>query len=88
MKYPAPDAPAFEDSLAMAREFIQKWKGHTLIVPSVAPHAPYSVDKEQLALVAELAEKLDVPVLIHLSETKDEIEQIRKQVFGSNGKVK
>src|SRR5512134_2771898 len=32
MKFPAPDAAAFEDSLAMAREFIQGWKGHPLIV--------------------------------------------------------
>ena len=28
MKFPAPDADSYEDSLQMAREFIQKWKGH------------------------------------------------------------
>ena len=37
MKYPAPDAAAFEDSIAYAREFIKKWKGHPLIVPAIAP---------------------------------------------------
>src|SRR5215203_5373878 len=28
MKFPAPDAASYEDSLQMARDFIQKWKGH------------------------------------------------------------
>ncbi len=40
MKYPAPDAESYEDSFARARDFIQRWKGHPLIVPAVAPHAP------------------------------------------------
>src|ERR1041384_3508379 len=32
MKFPAPDATSFEDSLQMARDFIQRWKDHPLIV--------------------------------------------------------
>ena len=42
MKFPAPDAASYEDSLQMAREFIQRWKDHPLIVPAVSPHAPYT----------------------------------------------
>src|SRR3989475_7631286 len=42
LKFPAPDATSFEDSLASARDFITRWKGHRLIVPGVAPHAPYT----------------------------------------------
>ena len=42
MKFPAPDARFYEESLAAAREFIKSWKDHPLIVPSVAPHAPYT----------------------------------------------
>jgi len=37
LKFPAPDAGFFEESLAAAREYIQHWKGHPLVVPSVAP---------------------------------------------------
>src|SRR6188508_1716929 len=37
LKFPTPDAASYEDALEMARVFIQKWKGHPLIVPSVAP---------------------------------------------------
>ena len=79
MKYPAPDADAFEDSLAMAREFIKKWKGHPLIVPAVAPHAPYSCTPEILRASAQLAMEFDVPLHIHISETFFEVETMRKE---------
>ncbi|MGH9315066.1 MAG: amidohydrolase family protein, partial [Vicinamibacterales bacterium] len=46
LKFPAPDAASFEDSLASAREFIVRWKGDALIVPAVAPHAPYTCTVE------------------------------------------
>src|SRR5574342_469054 len=48
MKFPAPDAASYEDSLQMARDFIQRWKDHPLIVPAVAPHAPYTCTDEIL----------------------------------------
>ncbi|MEW6404573.1 MAG: amidohydrolase, partial [Chloroflexota bacterium] len=79
MKYPAPDAPAFEDSLAMAREFIEKWKGHALIVPSVAPHAPYSCTPEILRATADLAKEFDVPLHIHIAETSFEVDTMRNE---------
>ncbi len=40
MKFPTPDAESYEDSLIAARGFIERWKNHPLITPSVAPHAP------------------------------------------------
>jgi len=79
MKYPAPDASSFEVSLAMAREFIKKWKGHPLIVPAVAPHAPYSTTPEILRTCADLAKEFDVPLHIHISETAFEVETMRKE---------
>ena len=81
IQYPAPDAKEPYGGLEYAKKFIEAFRGHELITPALAPHAPYSVGEEQLALVAEWAEKLDVPILIHLSETKAEIEQIRRD-FG------
>jgi len=78
LKFPAPDAASFEDSLSRAREFITEWKGHRLITPSVAPHAPYTCTEEILRLCAELAHELDVPLHTHLAETSNEVEQSRK----------
>jgi 5-methylthioadenosine/S-adenosylhomocysteine deaminase len=79
MKYPAPDARFFEESLAAAREYIERWKGHPLIVPSVAPHAPYTVTEEILKATAQLAAEFDVPLHTHLAETAIEVENVRNE---------
>lgn len=79
MKFPAPDAASYEDSLQMAREFIQKWKDHPLITPAVAPHAPYTCTADILQATAELAREFDVPLHTHLSETAFEVENMRNE---------
>ena len=79
MKYPAPDAASYDDSLAYAREFIKKWKGHPLIVPAIAPHAPYSTNPEIIRACVDLATEFDVPLHIHISETAFEVENMRKE---------
>ncbi len=78
LKFPSPDAASFEDSLAYAREFIAEWKSHRLIVPAVAPHAPYTCTTEILRSCAELAAEFDVPLHIHLAETTLEVETSRR----------
>lgn len=79
LKFPTPDAASFEDSLAAARDFISRWKGHPLIVPSVAPHAPYTCTPEILRACASLAVEFDVPLHTHLSETREEVDEWREQ---------
>lgn len=79
MKFPAPDAASYEDSLQMAREFIQRWKGHPLIVPAVSPHAPYTCTAEILQATAQLAKEFDVPLHTHLAETAFEVENMRNE---------
>ena len=78
LKFSSPDAESFEDSLALARDFISRWKGHPLVVPAPAPHAPYTCTPEILRATAELAAEFDVPLHTHLSETVFEVEQWRK----------
>jgi 5-methylthioadenosine/S-adenosylhomocysteine deaminase len=79
LKFSSPDADSYEDSLAAARDFIQRWKGHALIEPSVAPHAPYTCTPEILRATAQLAAEFDVPLHIHLAETSLEVENMRKE---------
>ncbi|MEK7326837.1 MAG: amidohydrolase, partial [Chloroflexota bacterium] len=79
LKFPTPDAKSFEDSLAYARDFIERWKGHPLIVPSVAPHAPYTCTPEILRATAALAAEFDVPLHTHLAETALEVSNNRKE---------
>src|SRR6186997_1143935 len=79
LRYPAPDARSYEEGLARARDFIQRWKDHPLIVPAPAPHAPYTCTPEILRSCAELAAEFDVPLHIHLSETLLEVEESRRR---------
>jgi 5-methylthioadenosine/S-adenosylhomocysteine deaminase len=74
LKFPAPDADSTDDSLAYCRGFIEKWRNHPLITPAVAPHAPYSNTDDTLKRCVALAKEFDVPLLIHLAETKLEVE--------------
>jgi len=81
LKFPSPDATYYEESLADAEEFIKTWKDHPLIVPSVAPHAPYTCTDEIYRASTALAKKYDVPLHTHVSETSGEVEAIREE-FG------
>lgn len=77
LKFPSPDALSYDESLDRSRDFIQRWKGHDLIVPSVAPHAPYTATPELLQGAASLALEFDVPLQIHVAETAHEVEEMR-----------
>jgi 5-methylthioadenosine/S-adenosylhomocysteine deaminase len=78
LKYPTPDAASYEDSLAYASIFIERWKDHPLVVPSIAPHAAYTCPPEVLQACAQLAVRFDVPLHIHISETREEVEEWRE----------
>jgi 5-methylthioadenosine/S-adenosylhomocysteine deaminase len=77
VNFPAPDAGEAYGGLAYARDFIAEWRGHALITPSVAPHAPYTVDDDRLIESADLADAEAVPMMMHLAEMPFEIEAIR-----------
>jgi 5-methylthioadenosine/S-adenosylhomocysteine deaminase len=79
MNYPTPDAASADESLDFTEKFIQKWKGHPLIVPVIAPHAPYTCSGALLHQCAEIAVKYDVPLHIHISETFQEVEDSRRE---------
>jgi 5-methylthioadenosine/S-adenosylhomocysteine deaminase len=81
LKFPTPDAESYEIAIANTRKYIEEWKGHPLIVPAVAPHAPYTCTDEILEACSELALEFDVPLLIHLAETRLEQEDSRNE-FG------
>ncbi len=81
LKFPTPDATSYEESLAAAEEFIKAWKDHPLIVPSVAPHAPYTCTDEIFFACTQLAQKYDAPLHTHIAETSNEVENIREE-FG------
>ncbi|HUF02564.1 MAG TPA: amidohydrolase [Aridibacter sp.] len=76
--FPAPDNKTWADAMAYADKFAKKWKGHELIVPAIAPHAPYTVSEEHLKATRELADSHGVPLVIHLAEAQSEVDYVRE----------
>ncbi|MFN8460657.1 MAG: amidohydrolase family protein [Anaerolineales bacterium] len=79
LKFPTPDAASYEDAMEKARDYIKKWKGHPLIVPSIAPHAPYTTTADILRETADLAKEFDIPLHTHLAETSFEVDNMRNE---------
>ena len=74
LRFPSPDALSYDESLQRTRGFVQRWDGHPLIVAAVGPHAPYTTTADLLQDSAKLAIEFDVPLHIHVAETKQEVE--------------
>lgn len=70
--FPVVDAPVAFGGLAYAEAFIKEYKNDPLIIPAVAPHAPYTVSPEMLRKARALSEKYDVPMVMHMAEFGDE----------------
>ncbi len=61
----------FQSSISLV-ESIRSMKNDR-IVPALGPHAIYTVSPESLQMISEYAEKEDLLVHFHLSETEDEV---------------
>jgi 5-methylthioadenosine/S-adenosylhomocysteine deaminase len=73
IEFPVPDAKTPADALKRAEAFIKEFLHDDLVVPSVAPHAVYTLDAAMLTGASNLARKYNVPLQIHLAETSQEL---------------
>ena len=73
IKFPVADAKTPADSLARTERFAAEFAHDDLITPAVAPHAMYTLDPDTLKASRALADRLHLPVIIHLAETEDEV---------------
>ena len=74
--FPTPSCPTPEVTLERQRELLEKYAHHPLVVPAVAPHSPYTVSATNLVKEAELAEEFGAPLMIHVAETRWEVEKL------------
>src|SRR5687768_13980698 len=73
IQFPVPDAKTPAESLARTERFAKEFAGDELITAAVAPHAMFTLDADTLKASRALADRLKIPVIIHLAETKDEV---------------
>lgn len=71
----SPYAGDAQDYLAKGLAMRDAHRDESLLSFCLAPHAPYTVSDATLERVATYAAELDVPVEIHLHETRDEISE-------------
>ena len=79
IRFPVPDAKTPAEGLARTERFIREFARDDLIVPAVAPHAMYTLDAATLKAARALADREQVPLIIHLAETKDEVAISQKE---------
>lgn len=76
LDFPTASAKTTDEYFANAERFVNNWKGDELITPCIAPHAAYTCGPDTLKRAKAMAEKFDVPLHIHLSETEWEVGEI------------
>ncbi len=64
-----------DDYLHKSLQLHEQYRNHPLITTALAPHAPYTVSDEPLKKIQSYAEKLEIPIHMHLHETADELQQ-------------
>ncbi|MEB3199476.1 MAG: amidohydrolase [Synechococcaceae cyanobacterium] len=73
--FPAPDAADHAAAMACNARFLERWQGHPLITPAIAPHAPYTVCDAHLLEAHAFACAHGCPLVIHLAETGHEVQE-------------
>ncbi len=79
MRLPTPDAASYDEGLERARHFIEQWHKHERIIPTIAPHAPYTCTDTIYREAAALCRRYGLPLNTHLSETAREVQECRDQ---------
>src|SRR5688572_546084 len=72
--FPVADNKTNAEGMAYVEKFVARWKGHELVIPAIAPHAPYTVSEEHLKAVRAFSDRTGAPIVTHISETKRELD--------------
>jgi len=73
--FPSAYAADADDYLAKGLALRDRFREHPLASFCLAPHAPYTVSDASFRKIAAIAAEIDVPVHVHLHETRGEVER-------------
>ncbi|MDD0975556.1 TRZ/ATZ family hydrolase [Pseudomonas fontis] len=79
LDFPIPGARNFDEALHQGVELFGDLRHHPRISVALGPHAPYTVNDENLEKLRVIAEELDAPIHMHLHETAFEVQQALEQ---------
>jgi 5-methylthioadenosine/S-adenosylhomocysteine deaminase len=72
--FPVADNKTNAEAMAYVEKFVSHWKGNALIIPAIAPHAPYTVSEDHLKAIRAFSDRTGAPIVTHISETKREVD--------------
>src|SRR4029077_16596048 len=72
--FPVAENKTNAEAMAYVEKFVSHWQGNDLIIPAIAPHAPYTVSEEHLKAVRAFSDRTGAPIVTHISETKREVD--------------
>lgn len=74
-----PDHKNVDEGFALTEQLVAEFSGHDRVIPSIAPHAPYSTGMAVMERIARWSQDHpDVPVQMHLAESDAEMEWAEK----------
>jgi 5-methylthioadenosine/S-adenosylhomocysteine deaminase len=77
--FPSPNYGPIEKGFEYSLKMIEDYKEDPLISVAIEPHSPLTCSPDLLIKSGELCEKHKVPLIIHLSETRHEVEEIKRR---------
>ena len=77
--FPTPSFKNPEEGLKIVQSFIENYLNDEYIHPTLCLHAPYSCSKDLILKGYEIAKKYNIPIHMHVAETKSEIEIIKNK---------
>ncbi len=79
IEFPTPYAADAEGYLARGLATRDEFAADPLLRLMLAPHAPYTVSDKTFKRIAVIASEMDVPVMLHVQETQEEVKQSEKE---------
>lgn len=79
--FPSPNYGSAGNGLKYTYDLINKWKDDPLVNIAVEPHSLFTCNEELLLKSNEMALKTGSPLILHLAETREELEEIKSR-FG------
>jgi 5-methylthioadenosine/S-adenosylhomocysteine deaminase len=77
--FPSPNYGTIERGFAYTESLIRKWKGHPLVSVAVEPHSLFTCGPDLLKEANKIARTHDVPLIIHVAETSNEVSEVKKR---------
>jgi 5-methylthioadenosine/S-adenosylhomocysteine deaminase len=78
--FPAPGVPDPKKNLLVASAFLERWMHFSdCIIPGIFCHSPLTCSAKTLLRAKEISSQFNLPLQTHLSETHEEVEEIRQR---------